>query len=85
MKLSSLLLIFATTLGVIYLLLAFVAMRHIKQEKKILLSKIWPMYLYYWPFYGDLFLDSAKKLRRFGFVVLVGSIVTYMSWFDFKG
>lgn len=82
MKISSLLLILATLFGIIYSLLALAALQHIKQEKKILLSKIWPMYLYYWPFYGDLFLDSAKKLRWFGFLAMVGSIVTYVFWFN---
>jgi hypothetical protein len=81
---SSLALTTAVLLGVLYIFLALAVLSHIEQDKKSLLANRWPVFLFWWPFYGDIYSGSAKKLRLYGRVLFAAIFATYILWFMVK-
>ena len=72
----------ASLLGVVYCIMALVSMGHIRRENKALLSRRILVFFFWWPFYGDLYESSAKKLRLVGVLIFIVIVVMYVLWFN---
>lgn len=70
----------ASLLGVLYVALGLAALSHIGEENKPLLSNRWPVFFFWWPFYGDLYRDSGSKLRLYGKLIFLMMVVSYVVW-----
>lgn len=81
MSFKSIVLATAVVLAIVYSFLGFAALSHIKPENKPLLSRRWPVYLYWWPFYDDLYEKSAGRLRLYGWILFPVTVVAYVVWF----
>lgn len=75
---SSLVFTFAVIVSLIYIVLGFMARSHVSPENKDRLSKLAPVYFYYWPFYGNLFAPSAQGLRRLGWFLFPLMMIGYV-------
>jgi hypothetical protein len=78
------LLALAVLLGVAYVGLALATLSHIDPSKKAALSRRWPAFFFYWPFYPDMYLLSAKALRIVGAVVAVLLVATWITWWNIQ-
>lgn len=80
MKYEALLVAIATTLGVVYFILALAAASHAKPEKKgkFASASLWldP----WWPYYGEDYLPSAKRLLWLGRVVFPIAVALWVLW-----
>jgi len=74
----------AVALGLGYVVLALFSLTHVRDEAKARLSSRWSVFFFWWPFYGDLYKESANGLRLFGGAVMVLLGVTWVVWYLFQ-
>jgi len=78
MTLSSLSLTLAILLSLLYTALAFVAFSRVKQEKKVSQWNRLLSLTLWWPFYDDLYDESARKVRLYGKLLFPIIVVAYI-------
>lgn len=77
---GSLALVLAVLLSVLYTALAFIAFGRVKQEKKASLSDRFLALTLWWPFYDDLYDESARKLCLYGKFLFPVTAAAYVVW-----
>lgn len=84
MSWSSIAMAAGIVLAVIYIALAFSVVTHVDREKKPLLSSRWPVFFFWWPFYSDIYDESARKLRLYGQVLFTLMVMAYVVSFAMR-